>query len=469
MATAQDVIDRVREVINDNANAFITTVRWSDTELLRWITDAQREVVKVKPESYALTRVFAPEPNMARQRLDSTLAYRLIRVEANAIGDEIVTPVSLVDEQFHGTSNGATGALSVEYAVPAFDDPVPSVFVVVLAFFEAVSNIDTLIDGLTLDGVPMTVHSVTELSSTTAKAVVAYVAWADLPYSANPMLLTTGDPTSAAAGTIAIFTLQGVDRLSPNATSADNLGYVSEYSDKTLTLESSFFAAGQAVLAAYAQSNSAGDSGPYGITAGADSYTESTQMAADLQDEPFSELRMTAQTYFGRPTDPMLRWFTDGDGYVNGGFAVVVSPTSLRFGDTLRIVERDVLDSFRPSWTRSPSTERENYYRSYCMDANDPLGFWLVPCPDIEHKVWVTYAGVPATLDTPADLLSLSDMYIAPVVDYTVYRGLTKESREANREVAERYLRSFYAALGVHRPVLQSIGQNAARAPDAEA
>lgn len=237
MATGNDVISRVREVINDNASAFISAVRWSNTELLRWITDAQREIVKTKPEAYPVTALFSVVGTQSRQRLDPEAAYRLLRVEANG---------SVIGED-------------------------------------------------------------------------------DTP----------------------------------------------------------------------------------------------------------------------------------------------------QYGAVVRIVERDVFDSFNPSW----SVEREldsspNYFRLYCMDAGDPLAFWLYPVPrsaDSQQKVWVIYAGIPAALEDAEDDLSLSDMYIAPVVDYTVYRALAKESREANREVAERFLRSFYAALGVHRPILMQIGQNATRPPDAAA
>ena len=83
MATAQDVIDRARDLINDVPSAFVSGVRWTDAELLRWITDAQREIVKHKPEAYPLTEIFTVTGGSPRQRLDPALAYRLIRVEAN--------------------------------------------------------------------------------------------------------------------------------------------------------------------------------------------------------------------------------------------------------------------------------------------------------------------------------------------------------------------------------------------------
>lgn len=238
----------------------------------------------------------------------------------------------------------------------------------------------------------------------------------------------------------------------------------------SLPLPSTHFALGQAVLAAFAQSSPPGESDPYDFDVSEDDYNESVQMTDALEAAPLSELQMTAQSFFGQPTDPLLTWTGNDTIPTTAGFAAIVAPNAHRYGDALRIVERDVFDSFAPRWMRPSGREvSDNYYRSYCMDANDPLAFWLWPCPVQGRKVWVTYAGLPVDLNDPGDTLSLPDIYIAPIVDYVVYRALAKESRDANREVAERFLRSFYAALGVHRPVLMSIGQNAQRAPDAPA
>jgi len=83
MATAQEVIDRSRQLINDVASSFVSGLRWSDAELLQWLTDGQREIVKLKPEANAITELFTVMGGSPRQRLDSAIAYRLIRVEAN--------------------------------------------------------------------------------------------------------------------------------------------------------------------------------------------------------------------------------------------------------------------------------------------------------------------------------------------------------------------------------------------------
>lgn len=47
MATAQNVITRVRNLIMDTGS-----VRWADAEMLDWINDGQREIARIQPTAY---------------------------------------------------------------------------------------------------------------------------------------------------------------------------------------------------------------------------------------------------------------------------------------------------------------------------------------------------------------------------------------------------------------------------------
>lgn len=125
MATAQDVINRARELINDVASDFVSGLRWSDTELLMWLTDGQREIVQLKPEAYVVTDVFEVEGGKPRQRLDPDAAYRLIRVEANGLAEEEPepdpepeSPINLNDHEIN--SYGTTGTGSQEPKVTIY-------------------------------------------------------------------------------------------------------------------------------------------------------------------------------------------------------------------------------------------------------------------------------------------------------------------------------------------------------------
>ena len=46
--TGANLISRIQDILQDT-----TSVRWSEAELLRYINDAQREVVNLRPDSAA--------------------------------------------------------------------------------------------------------------------------------------------------------------------------------------------------------------------------------------------------------------------------------------------------------------------------------------------------------------------------------------------------------------------------------
>lgn len=48
--TAQAIVDRARHILQDTTTG---GTRWLDPELLRWLNDAQREVVLLKPNAYS--------------------------------------------------------------------------------------------------------------------------------------------------------------------------------------------------------------------------------------------------------------------------------------------------------------------------------------------------------------------------------------------------------------------------------
>jgi hypothetical protein len=142
---------------------------------------------------------------------------------------------------------------------------------------------------------------------------------------------------------------------------------------------------------------------------------------------------------------------------------------SIVYGKPIRIVEKDVLDTFGESWTTKTVADAANPYKAYAMDPVDPLAFWLFPLAIDGRDVVVTYAAIPPDVTDTTDLLSLNDMYISDIVDYVVYRALSKDSRGGAPGVAEKYRDKFLLSLGANRQVLRNIGQNTTRPPDAEA
>ena len=98
--TADDIINRVREILNDPSG-----IRWPDADLYRWMGDAQRDISLLKPDATATTSVLTTVAG-TRQTIP-TNGSRLLRVIRNmsaasgGTGGKSIRPVSreLLDAQ----------------------------------------------------------------------------------------------------------------------------------------------------------------------------------------------------------------------------------------------------------------------------------------------------------------------------------------------------------------------------------
>lgn len=115
-------------------------------------------------------------------------------------------------------------------------------------------------------------------------------------------------------------------------------------------------------------------------------------------------------------------------------------------------VMRDLLDAHAAAWQTTATTTA---YTLYALDADDPLAFWLYPFPTVGLDVRITASGVPSALPTTSDVLTLSDMYFEPMVDYVAWRALLKDSRGGAKERAAMHEKSFFQSIGMDRTVLK--------------
>lgn len=86
---ASEIINRARNVLHDE-----TAVRWLDAEMLRWLSDAMREVAVEIPESYVVTANTQVLANKLRQDLPAA-ATRLFDITRN-MGAAGTTPGSVI-------------------------------------------------------------------------------------------------------------------------------------------------------------------------------------------------------------------------------------------------------------------------------------------------------------------------------------------------------------------------------------
>lgn len=119
--TASDIIDRVRDTVMDSG-----AIRWSDAELLRWLTDAQRAIVGVVP-SASQTSANLSLVAGARQTVPSD-GVRLLRGYQNVSGS-IIHEVEwqLLNRQY---PTFTTDPQVADVVVYAFDPNDPEAFYV---------------------------------------------------------------------------------------------------------------------------------------------------------------------------------------------------------------------------------------------------------------------------------------------------------------------------------------------------
>lgn len=74
---ANVILSRARDILQD-----VTSVRWTEPELMRWLSDAQREVVLYRPEACVLNESIALTANATKQTLPAK-ALRLLDITRN--------------------------------------------------------------------------------------------------------------------------------------------------------------------------------------------------------------------------------------------------------------------------------------------------------------------------------------------------------------------------------------------------
>lgn len=80
MTTIREIVERIRLVLKDEDDGDESTVlRWSDAELLFWVTDAQREIVRVIPDANPVDEVVELAAG-SKQVLDRSRVWGLLDV-----------------------------------------------------------------------------------------------------------------------------------------------------------------------------------------------------------------------------------------------------------------------------------------------------------------------------------------------------------------------------------------------------
>ena len=137
----------------------------------------------------------------------------------------------------------------------------------------------------------------------------------------------------------------------------------------------------------------------------------------------------------------------------------------------VRYVEKDALDTYDPDWEYDTAIKADgaNFFEHYMHDPREPKAYYLYPPQAAAtKKVAVVYSFRPTAHTVVGDTFALDDEYINPVVQYMVYRALSKENRDSmptsfRQELWEGYL----TALGIHRKAMEMISPENNAPPEA--
>jgi len=116
-------------------------------------------------------------------------------------------------------------------------------------------------------------------------------------------------------------------------------------------------------------------------------------------------------------------------------------------GRAIQIVDRKFLDQVDPFWhSGGPSTTIYNY----TYDEKTPRIFYVTPPVHATVNVWVelVYTPVPTPLTSSDDYIELSDEYEPILLDYVLFRALSKQIDSADAlQKAVAYYQAFMGAL----------------------
>jgi hypothetical protein len=167
----------------------------------------------------------------------------------------------------------------------------------------------------------------------------------------------------------------------------------------------------------------------------------------------------------------LLEWLNDGqravvrgpatDAYIlrdnmtcTGGTVQTLPTDAIRLVDVVKnvsggqtIYQSDyaTVDALSAAWRNAAPGDAENYF----YDERNPLQFELYPPQSGGEVVEIVYSAQPADV-TVTGAIIISDMYADSLIDYVVYRGLSKDTEDSAGEMnrASGFYRAFLLGIG---------------------
>lgn len=113
-------------------------------------------------------------------------------------------------------------------------------------------------------------------------------------------------------------------------------------------------------------------------------------------------------------------------------------------GRAVRRVERYQLDSADPNWQAMP---RSTTIRHYAYDDRMPTVFYVYPPAAVGAKVEILRAVLPEDVNAIGDNVGLSIEYADAMLNYLMFRCVSKDSEYAQAAMATGYYQAFVSSM----------------------
>lgn len=137
----------------------------------------------------------------------------------------------------------------------------------------------------------------------------------------------------------------------------------------------------------------------------------------------------------------------------------------------VRYAEKDALDTYDPDWEfTSNKLDGTNYFEHFCHDSNEPTIYYLFPPPVADNKrVAVVYSAQATAITVVGNTFPLADEYLNAVIQYTVYRALTKEARDTLPDAYRQELwQNYLAALSIQDRAKGAVSPEVSAPPEGD-
>ena len=114
-------------------------------------------------------------------------------------------------------------------------------------------------------------------------------------------------------------------------------------------------------------------------------------------------------------------------------------------GRIIRIVSREILDSFNPNWNTVTATAE---VRNYMYTDQDQLAFYVYPPNTGTQYIELNYSVQPVDLTLETQPIPIFDVFQSALVDYILYRACSKDAEYApGVALSQSYMATFIAAI----------------------